>query len=62
MVLGHLKWGSKDANCHFTVEDVDWATSDKPIVLGNDGCVRVYDSELKSCHSVFNVLEMNGER
>ena len=61
VVLGHLKWGPKDSSCHFSVEDADWATSDKPIVLGSDGCVRVYDAELKNCHSVVNVLEMGGE-
>jgi hypothetical protein len=58
-VLGTLKWGTtKDSNCHFAVEDADWATSDKPVVLGNDGCVRVFDTELRTCHSVLNVLEM----
>lgn len=62
VLLGHLKWGSKDSNCHFSVEDADWATSDKPIVLGSDGCVRVYDSELKMCHSVLNVLQMPGAK
>ena len=61
VVLGHLKWGPKDGNCHFSVEDADWATSDKPIVLGSDGCVRVYDSDLRSCRSVLNVLETCGE-
>ena len=60
VVLGSLRWGAKDANCHFSVEDADWATSDKPVVLGSDGCVRVFDSELKSCHSAINVLEMPG--
>ena len=60
-VLGTLKWGTaKDSNCHFAVEDADWATSDKPVVLGNDGCVRVFDTELRTCHSVLNVLEMEG--
>ena len=60
-VLGTLKWGTtKDSNCHFAVEDADWATSDKPVVLGNDGCVRVFDTELRTCHSVLNVLEMGG--
>lgn len=61
VILGHLKWGTKDSNCNFSVEDADWATSDKPILLGSDGCVRVYDSELKTCHSVLNVLQMPGE-
>ena len=60
VVLGSLRWGAKDTNCHFSVEDADWATSDKPVVLGSDGCVRVFDSELKSCHSAINVLEMPG--
>ena len=59
-VLGSLRWGQKDSNCQFAVEDADWATSDKPVVLGNDGCLRVFDSELRSCHSVLNVLEMGG--
>ena len=60
-VLGTLKWGTaKDSNCHFAVEDADWATSDKPVVLGNDGCMRVFDTELRTCHSVLNVLEMGG--
>ena len=61
VVLGFLKWGAKDSNCHFSVEDADWATSDKPIVITSDGCVRVYDSELKTCHSVLNVLDVRGE-
>ena len=61
VVLGQLKWGTKDTNCHYSVEDADWATSDKPVVLGSDRCVRVYDSELRTCHSVLNVLEMSGE-
>ena len=59
-VLGSLKWGSKDSNCHFSVEDADWATSDKPVVLGSDGCLRVFDTELRSCTSVLNILEMGG--
>lgn len=61
VILGHLKWGPKDSNCHFSVEDADWVSSDKPILLGSDKCVRVYDSELRTCRSVLNVLEMGGE-
>ena len=62
VLLGQLRWGSRDNSCHFSVEDVDWATSDKPITLCSDGCVRVYDTTLKTCHSIFNVTEAEGKK
>lgn len=42
------------------MEDADWATSDKPVILCGDGCVRVYDSGLKTCNSVLNLLDTEG--
>jgi len=58
-LLGQLKWGPKEAN-HFIVEDADWATSDKPVLLTSDGCVRVYDLKLQHCQAVVNTQEFAG--
>ncbi|XP_070541595.1 WD repeat-containing protein 11-like isoform X2 [Ptychodera flava] len=33
------------------ITDVEWATSDKPILATNDGCIRVFDLSLKVCSS-----------
>ena len=62
VLLGQLRWGGRDNSCHFSLEDVDWATSDKPIALCSDGCVRVYDTTLRICHSILNVMEAEGKR
>ncbi|XP_071948596.1 WD repeat-containing protein 11-like [Antedon mediterranea] len=37
--------GNKES---FKVLDSDWASSDKPVVLTEDGCLRVYDVEFKA--------------
>ena len=42
------------------MEDADWSTSDKPMALCSDGCLRVYDTGLKTCNSVLNLLDTEG--
>ena len=60
-VLGQLKWGSKDASSHpFPVEDADWATSDKPVLLTSDCCVRVYDLKLQHCQALISTQSFAG--
>ncbi|XP_041477434.1 WD repeat-containing protein 11-like [Lytechinus variegatus] len=47
--LSSLKGGKDDRK----PVDMDWAASDKPVVLSVDGCLRVYDVHLKtSCWSI----------
>ena len=36
-----MKWGPKDAGV-LIVDDVNWATSDQPILVTSDGAVRIY--------------------
>ena len=61
-VLGQLKWGSKDASPHpFPVEDADWATSDKPVLLTSDCCVRVYDIKLQHCQTLISTQSFAGD-
>ena len=59
-LLGQLKWGSVKENSSQLVVDADWATSDKPVLLTNDGCIRVYDTKLQSCHSAIVLQEFGG--
>ena len=61
-VLGQLKWGSKDASPHPSpVEDADWATSDKPVLLTSDCCVRVYDVKLQHCQTLISTQSFAGD-
>ncbi len=55
-VLSQLKWGPKDAS----IEDADWATSDKVVLLTSDGCVRVCEVSLKHSQSPVNTSELSG--
>ncbi|XP_077991912.1 WD repeat-containing protein 11-like isoform X2 [Glandiceps talaboti] len=41
------------------VTDVEWATSDKPILATNDGCFRVFDINLKVCSSPLEDLSIS---
>ncbi len=55
-VLSQQKWGPKDAS----VEDADWATSDKVVLLTSEGCVRVCEVSLKHSQSPVNTAELEG--
>ena len=55
-MLSQMKWGAKDRG----VEDADWATSDKVVLLSSDGCVRVYDITLKHCQYSVDNTELAG--
>ena len=59
-LISQLKWGGRDASSHLVVEDADWATSDKPVLLTGDGCVRVFDIKLQQCQSVVTVADFAG--
>lgn len=59
-MLGQLKWGPKESN--IVVEDAEWATSDKPILLTSDGCVRIYDLQLTHCQSTVSVDDFAGRQ
>ena len=38
---------------HNRVIDADWAASDRPVIIGADGCLRVYDIKLRlTCYPV----------
>ena len=54
-----MKWSAKDSSV-LTVEDVDWITSDKPVLLTSDGCLRVYDLKLVLCHTAIQIKELAG--
>ncbi|KAL5471412.1 hypothetical protein EMCRGX_G029528 [Ephydatia muelleri] len=56
-LLAQMKWSSKDSSA-LSVEDVDWITSDKPVLLTSDGCLRVYDLKLVQCHSSIQIKEL----
>ncbi len=56
-MISQLKWGGKEADGGVVVEDVDWATSDKPIIITSDGVVRIYDLSLQKCQSEFTLAE-----
>ena len=49
-----MKWGLKESG-GLVVEDVEWATSDQPMLLTSDGVVRVYDLSLQICQSDFTL-------
>ena len=43
------------------VEDADWASSDKPIILTSDGCIHVLDCSLQLSAAVeMNSRELEG--
>ena len=58
-MISKLKWGQKDGG-GLTVEDVDWVNSDKPVVVMNDGSVRIYDLNLLACQSEITLAEFKG--
>ena len=38
---------------HNRVIDADWAASDRPVIVGADGCLRVFDLKLRlTCYPV----------
>ena len=53
-----MKWGPKEGDC--VIEDGDWATSDKVVLLTSDGCVRVFDVSLKYCQSAIDTTDFAG--
>lgn len=56
-----MKWGGAKDNSHqLSVEDADWVTSDKPALLTSDGCVRIYDTKLRTCQSVVSLKDLHG--
>ena len=59
-LISQLKWGGRDASSHLVVEDADWATSDKPVLLTSDGSVRVFDIKLQHCQSVVSIADFAG--
>ena len=59
-LISQLKWSAKEPGSHLVVEDADWATSDKPVLLTGDGCVRVFDIKLQHCQSAINISEYSG--
>lgn len=61
-LIAQLKWGGREAaGSHLVVEDADWATSDKPVILTGDGCVRVFDLKLQQCQSIVNIADFPGK-
>lgn len=56
-VLSQLKWGPKEAGGGLPVEDVDWATSDQPLVVTSDGAMRIYNISLQQCQSNFTLAD-----
>ena len=60
-VISQLKWGVKESSSSLVVEDADWATSDKPVLLTGDGCVRVFDIKLHQCQTVIAIADFAGE-
>ena len=61
VLLSHMKWGGKELGGGLVVEDVDWATSDQPMLLTSDGVVRVYDLSLQICQSDFTLASFNSQ-
>ena len=60
-MIAQLKWGGREAaGSHLTVEDADWATSDKPVLLTSDGCVRIFDIKLQHSQSVITLADFAG--
>ena len=53
-----MKWGPRDGDR--AIEDCDWATSDKVVLLTSDSCVRVFDVSLKCCQSAIDTTEFAG--
>lgn len=57
-VCGQIKWGRGET---IVVEDADWASSDKPIILTSDGCIHVLDCSLQLSAAVeMNSRELEG--
>ena len=57
-MCGQIKWGRGEA----CVEDADWASSDKPVLLTSDGCVHVSDCNLQISNNVeMSSRELEGE-
>lgn len=53
-----MKWGRGETTA---VEDADWASSDKPILLTCDGCIHVLDCSLQLTINVeMNCRELEG--
>lgn len=42
------------------IVDVDWGSSNTPLVLTADGCLRLFDLSLKTCTSPFESLDSQG--
>lgn len=40
-----------------TIVDIDWASEDCPLIVSQDGCIRIMDSALKECSSSVNDYE-----
>ena len=59
-LISQLKWGVKESGSHLVVEDADWATSDKPVLLTGDGCVRVFDLKLQQCQCAISTSDFIG--
>lgn len=60
-MIAQLKWGGREAaGSHLVVEDADWATSDKPVLLTSDGCIRVFDIKLQHSQSAITIADFAG--
>ena len=55
-----MRWGPKESGGP-VVEDVDWATSDQPVVVTSDGAVRIYDLSLQICQSDFTLADFKSQ-
>ncbi len=43
-----MKWSVKD---DLSVEDIEWGSSDRPLLLMSDGTVRLYNIKMTECNS-----------
>ncbi|XP_034244567.1 WD repeat-containing protein 11-like [Thrips palmi] len=42
-----------------SIVDIDWASEDCPLLVSQDGCIRIMDSSLKECSSSINEYEFH---
>ena len=46
-MLAHIKWTQDQSS----VDNAEWADSDKPVLLMSSGVVQMWDISLKQCHA-----------
>lgn len=42
------------------ITEIDWAASDRPVIACQDGTIKVYDMNLKTCSSSFDEFILSG--